>query len=360
MKVRLMPIMLASLAFLLSGAAFGAIRPRFLARDVGWSSTDIVIANEKQAPGTFEVVEPWKGMLRAGDRIFVPGMAEWQRPANRTITDESAKSTGMAVTTHRLLLFLVRENKQPVESKRTSWAPATFWKTWQTSFVWLQDGSAYGHEQGTFAMGPSTLHEVARSEDELRGTIMGFAAERDEFDRALAIDSPDQRAYAVTNFLASQNPSACLAAIQELKKMGPAALPALRAALQRPDLLPRRGDIALAMADVGKADAGPDLLAYIERDAGYWSGNASRLSPGWWNDVAHLQEYSTDKDHYRADVCALGALIQIRYAPAIDAIQRFCNSWSKVPPLDLHLPSNQMPQKCDEALHVLADRHTVE
>ena len=124
----------------------------------------------------------------------------------------------------------------------------------------------------------TTLHELPDARASFQHMILKFAAERDDFDHALDIDDPTHRAEAICQFFGSANPSAQVAAFQEIERSGREALPALRAALREPALLPHYGEILHAMATVGGTDAGPDLTAYLEADVAYWAAVQPHLT----------------------------------------------------------------------------------
>jgi hypothetical protein len=196
-------------------------------------------------------------------------------------------------------------------------------------------------------MGPAALHEQPGTKEAFQKTILKFAAERDDFDRALMINDPTQRAEAISQVFGSTNPSARVAAFQEIEQLGPEALPALRTALRDPGLLPLNAEILHAMVKVGGADAGPDLTAYLEADVAYWTVVQPQLTPGWWNrDLQNIREL---EGHYGGDLRSLEGLTTGGFTPARSTIERFCNVWSKVPALDANSRGDQITEQCHAA-----------
>jgi hypothetical protein len=182
-----------------------AIRPHFLVTDSTWRATEIVEVEETKtnAPGTFDVVNVWKGSLLPGQTVRVPGMAEWQEPSRKIVSNDSPRSS-TPIRTNRLVLFLTRKVQGEPGSVHPTWIPATLWNTWQASFVWIEDEKVFAHEQGAFVMGqPASLHELPDSEVSFQASVVKLAEERDNFNRAVTIDDPGQRAEAISPFFHS-------------------------------------------------------------------------------------------------------------------------------------------------------------
>jgi hypothetical protein len=282
-------VAICSLATSLSAA----VKAHFLARDTAWRATDIVEVEETKTGGrgAFDVVTVWKGSLLPGQTVRVPGMAEWQEPSRKIVVRDESTSTPTALRTNRLVLFLSRKMPAEVGSAHSTWIPATLWNTWQASYVWIEGKKVFANEQGAFENGqPAALHELSDSEVSFQDSVLKLAAERDTFNRAVAIADPSQRAEAISLFFHSENPSAGVDAFEEIEKLGREALPALRTALHDPRLLPRDGEILQAMARVGGVEAGPDLTGYVESDVAYWTQLQPHLTAGWWNhDLQNMQ-----------------------------------------------------------------------
>jgi hypothetical protein len=278
-------------------------------------------------------------------------MAEWQEPSRKIVVRDEPPSSSTPLRTNRLVLFLTRKMQPESGSPHPTWIPATLWNTWQASFVWIEAEKVFAHEQGSFVNGqPATLHELPDSEVSFQESIVKLAAERDNFNRAVTIDDPSQRAEAISLFFHSDNPSAQIDAFQEIEKLGREALPALRTALHDPRLLPRDGEILQAMAKVGGVEAGPDLTGYLESDVGYWTKLQPHLTPGWWNhDLQNMRALNNQRDHYAGDLRSLEGLIAMDFTPARSTIERFCNTWSKVPPIDVNSAGDQIGDRCQTA-----------
>lgn len=328
-----------------------AIKPHFLGRDSAWRANDIVEVEETAVRGTFAVINVWKGSLLAGQSIRVPGLVEWQDPDRKIVVRDDPPGPSTPLRTTHLVLFLTCKMRSEFDSADPVWVPATLWNTWQASFVWIENEKVYAYEQGVFVNGqPATLHEQPDSKVSFQETILKFAAEREAFDHALKIDDPTRRAKAIAQFFGSANPSASIAAFQEIERVGREALPALRASLREPALLPHSGEILHAMATVDGADAGPDLTTYLEADVAYWTAVQPHLTSGWWNrDLQNMRQLDDERSHYAGDLRSLEGLIAIGFAPARSSITRFCNTWSKLPPLDANSTVDQIIEQCQIA-----------
>jgi hypothetical protein len=64
-----------------SGPALAAIKPRFMLDYSSWHATNIVLVVTTPTVGTFEVMESWKGQLKAGTLLVIPEL----RPASNAV-----------------------------------------------------------------------------------------------------------------------------------------------------------------------------------------------------------------------------------------------------------------------------------
>ena len=83
-----------------------AIKPHFLGRDSAWRVTDIVEVEETDIRGTFAVVNVWKGPLLSGQRVRIPGLAEWQDRKRKIVVRDDPPGPATPLRTARLVLFL--------------------------------------------------------------------------------------------------------------------------------------------------------------------------------------------------------------------------------------------------------------
>jgi|SRR5215471_422186 len=130
-------ILCAALVCSIGIAASAAVKPHFLGRDSAWRATDIVEVEETDIRGTFAVVNVWKGPLLSGQRVRIPGLAEWQDRNRKIVVRDDPLGPATPLRTTRLVLFLTRKRSES-ESAETTWIPATLWNTWEASFVWLE------------------------------------------------------------------------------------------------------------------------------------------------------------------------------------------------------------------------------
>ena len=72
--------------------------------------------------------------------------------------------------------------------------------------------------------------------------------------------------------------------------------------------------------------------------------------PGWWNrDLDNMRQLDNERSHYEGDLRSLEGLIAINFAPARSIIARFCDTWSKVPPIDANSTEDQINEQCQTA-----------
>src|SRR5215469_3006835 len=96
-------------------ASFGEIRPSFIQDHCIWNATHIIVVTEgDKIDGIVEVTESWRGDLKVGASVTIPGLAEFAPDDKRVIRkgihatfdkDEPAMKV-THVSGKRMILFL--------------------------------------------------------------------------------------------------------------------------------------------------------------------------------------------------------------------------------------------------------------
>lgn len=127
----------------LAHPAFSAFRPSFSLEYSAWHATNIVLAVATSDDGIFEVVESWKGNLRAGDRLAIPELrppadsapiSAYPKSRETALSDSSSQLIPKEPPGSRIVLFLTKSGSQ---------APATSLS--QAKIVWKPSDPSTEH-----------------------------------------------------------------------------------------------------------------------------------------------------------------------------------------------------------------------
>ena len=157
-----------SLPFILSSAlyhsTYASFRPSFDLDYCSWHATDIVLVATMPADSVFEVVESWKGDLRAGDLVTVPEL----RPAASAVpiprypehadflnadANEVRTQIPKQEVGSRMVLFLKRRRLSQTSPPGASpvahsqWQPSDPLGDMKASVIWIDSGKLYRFQQ---------------------------------------------------------------------------------------------------------------------------------------------------------------------------------------------------------------------
>ena len=345
--------LLLVLLSLLAPAARAGIRPSFNLEDVSWQATHILVVTEgERIDGNVEVLESWKGGLTQGTVLRIPPLASYKDPSRRVVAPwwweriESQDQPSLSVTGTRMVLFL--REKEAGAAGRNRWMGASSYGGMQVSVVWVEEDETYAFIQQVNP-GDSLLTPLNKSEGELEEQVAQILKIRDDFDRALLLDSED-RAEALGQLVRSEVFPARVAAFEELERCGEAALPVLRELL-RDESLPSHTEVVRIMARVGGDRVGPELAALVESELQHWRQVAPALRPGWWNDISSKPEQTSAlRERYSVLLEALRGLKEIRYRGAEGVATELRDFWRSLPQLEDPSGLDQMSKECDSLL----------
>src|SRR6266404_2031194 len=191
--------------------ASAGIRPSFSPEHCSWKATDIVVVSEESdMNGEFNVLETLKGDLKSGDTILIPEMSEFKAKNNRLINTwwfkQEKDANSRYVSGDRMILFLRDVNKTALEPDNDedtnvkTGASDTRWRSANPmgsevkySTVWVEDGQVYGFIQ-QINPGPSLLSDLGMTESKLRDQVSEVLRTQKAFYDVLAENSLAVRA----------------------------------------------------------------------------------------------------------------------------------------------------------------------
>src|SRR5262245_24105172 len=212
-------------------AAVAGIRPSFYLDGCGWEATHVVVVDlGEKIDGKAVVLEPWKGDLRKGDRLNLPGLAAFADPKTRALgkplVGDPPPDGPTQVSGRRVVLFL-RWQPRRDDSSKGDWLPASRFGGLPVSMAWVEKGQAFAVVQRENP-GPSEMIPLDLTEAKVRERVRELVRIQADVGRAAAKADPGERAEALRPYVGSDLYYAREAAFQGLGGCGPKALPVLR------------------------------------------------------------------------------------------------------------------------------------
>lgn len=360
----------------------GAFRPTFWADASSWLATDVVVVSTTAQDGVFEVLESWKGDLRAGSKVVVAGLippADGIPISGYLKLGFSALQGGVSEQTprqpvgSRMVLFLkssatgLSPEDVADHGEKTGWEPADAWGSWKVSAVWIDEGKLYCFFQPMNA-GPSIVYPLypdfirpsskpisyplnPATEQELKERVKEVSLIQEEMASILAAPASEERAQLLKPYVLSDIYSARQLALKELGSSGPTAVATIRGMIDDPAFAERAADLIVAMAKAGGDSVAGDLNELLQQELAFWKTNGPSLRWGWWNQDAtpsaplRLRQEQT----YRLII----ALEQTRYPAARETAKQLIDLWNSEPQLD---PGDQLGDECKKLMTPLPAR----
>ena len=360
MKIRVASLIVV---LLIVPRTYAGIRPSFNLDYCAWNATHIVVATEgNEIDGILTVLESWKGDLRPGEVISIPGLDSFKSPSSRELKKgffgDKSHDPPKYVSGSRIILFLKKKEQSaaiappasrdvPVERQ---WEPASGEGiTW--SVVWLEDEQPFAFIQ-IMNPGPSLLTSYGGSEQKIRERAFAVMRIRQELSEAVAIKDQPRRAEALESFTLSDLYYARDLAFAELQKCGPGALPVLRKMLKDPTLLNLHGEVIKALTAVGGKKVADELTAIVKDELEFWRATGPRLSNEWWNGGDDTEREML-RNRYSKVLEALYSLRKLRTVGCKEIVIEFRDFWRSLPQLENKSGLAQMSEACDKILREL-------
>ena len=361
---KLILILLAVSVSALSARA--AIRPSFALEYSAWRASDIVLVSEGETlDGELQILEVWKGDLKAGQPLSMPALAKFAPAEARRVSENrwsEPDDTSPVINGSKMVLFL----KRPA-GKYGAWQPASLGGDLNTAVVWWEADRLYGFVQ-VMNPGPSLLAALGPAPAVWKRRLDEVVRRQVALSAAIAIENPARRAWRLGAFANSQSYDARQAAYAELRKSGSAALPVLRALIERGEtekppssngtvlsLLRAPDDAITTLAQVGGASVGPELTDMLRDETRFWKRTAPTLKVGWWNsqsiESARLESL---RNRYSKLLTVVRALQITDYRGSSDDLVALRDFWRTLPQLEDSSGLSQMSEACNDALKSLS------
>lgn len=349
---RVAPVCALLAALALPSVARADMEPSFELSGVAWRAEAVVVASEGAViDGALTVVSSLRGPLAAGARIRLPSLALFAPDARRARCDGPfGASCEGRVSGQRMLVFLRRD-------ARGAWVGADRHGTERVSVAWLEGGNVYALQQH-MNPGPAAISLVG-TEAAVTQQIAAATARRAEHARALAVADPARRAFELVALLRGTNEQADWAVNErvydDLARIGPPAVPALRSAVGDPRLLGGRDQLVTVLGRAGGAAVASDMVAIVTAETAFWRARAPQLPVGWWNFAGPPQaDVMLLRDRYSVLLMALRALVAAPSPSARASVTALRDFWRSLPQLEDRSGLNQMSETCDEVLAALS------
>jgi hypothetical protein len=349
--------------------AESAIRPSFVLDHRAWDATHIVVASERdKIDGVVTVLECWKGNLKSGDSLTVPGLAGFATEGARLIEDtpwwdkQDAKPRRY-VSGLRMVLFLKRGWPSDRDGGATNVLPEADGLVWigaadyggiKVSVAWIEQQEAFAFVQ-IENPGPSRLVPLRMSEQKLKDRALEVVKTQEVLNRSLTMPAA-KRAEALEPLARLTMYPAWVKAFDALADCGPAALPTLRRMLADESTSNRHDRVVKALVRAGGTEVGRDLTQLVERELGFWKNAAPQLRVGWWNGTGlQWSEVEPLRSRYAKVYEALHGLRAIRWPGCEKEVSDFRDFWRSLPQLEDKSGMSQMSEVCDVVLRQLRE-----
>lgn len=345
--------------WLLAGSARGGVRPNFSLDNAAWDATHIVVV-EIVAPGTFKVLESWKGDLPAGSRLIIPPLkpaatahpiAEYPRGAAEAIQKGFAEQYPRQPAGAKMILFFTAETVTPVAGKtgraaRPQLKSPDFPGNPRASVAWVEGAELWCFVQPENP-GPSVLTPCGEVEAAQRRVVEVVGLQR---EIAAAAEEPDgrERAARLKPYLHMDFFRARRAALRALGSAGVGALPVIHEMLDDPTYAAQKPELINAMAESGGEAAAPELRGRLQQEVAFWKATGPSLALGWWNDDPDL--HAPLRERYAETLQLVQSLRKIQDAGAAEMVSELRDLWRSLPQLNDSTGISQLADECDRFL----------
>ena len=290
---------------------YGGIMPEFDRGSGTWYATHIVLADGgDKHDGEFRVIESWKGDLKAGQQLSIPGLARFKDPATRKISEwYIARADGdkrEVVTGRRMVLFLIKSD----------WVDGGDWLSammhsggnryaMDYSVVWVEDTNAYAVKQPRNP-GPNMIVTLEGGLAMLKSDVKHFIDVKSRLESAIKIEDQAKRADALREFTKSDSWHARRLADEQLDAIRDANTANVHQDTTRSKPVRRKRispDVALAFESNFADTTDANLFGYPDEGGWIWTAESvKRESPLVMNrrpDVTIAKDEGVHRDCLR-------------------------------------------------------------
>jgi hypothetical protein len=329
-------------------------RPSFGLDDCSWFATHIVLVRTTPEDGVFSVVESWKGDLKPGDSLNLPGLrpnkdaVEISNPKKpKGFGSDDAEGVSEQIPRRfvgsRMILFLKKRKDDGAAAPSagnaagTQWEPVPEFGGMKVSALWIDGGKGYCFTQW-MNPGPSALSEcrqfAAMSSDVgvLTARIQRvLQAQKELAGTIAATDHPEARADRLGRIALGDVWQAQREALDALGKSGTVALPEILHVMDNPPV-PYDGTVTIrVLVEAAGKDSGKLLHGRLQEDLIYWKTVGPTLTPKWLDQL--IEPGAALFIKFDETRLLIRELDQEHYAPAARTAAELRDLWVSLPQL---------------------------
>lgn len=363
-------VVLAALSF----PAFASFQPSFGLDYCSWNATHIVLVMTTLQDDDFEVIESWKGNLKAGEHVIVPRLkpppdaipmalySEQNRPYqpsnNGTIEAVPRPSVGS-----RLVLFLRRDsevdqarNAAP-RAEKAEWQPADFFHEIRASVIWMDGAKLYVFTQWDNP-GPSLLSNWDKSLADVHARVTEVVQLQEALAEAVSVKDDNDRAELLKPYVRSDVFPAKRFALEQLGKCGSSAVGTIQTMLDDPEYSLEAEDLIKAYSEAGGEAIGEELNIRLQKELSFWRTTGPALPHGWWNQDAKPD--APLRIRYGQTIQLIRALERTHYSPALTTATQLRDFWRSLPQLNDPSGLDNLARECESLVNHLKEQKQAE
>ncbi len=307
--------LICSLLFLsprIAACAPPFVLPSFQVEEAAWSSTHIVVVSEGEAlDGVVKVLEVWKGKMKKGIEIEVPGLKSYSNVGLRTVHSfGNAKPTGTVLDGKRIILFLKKDKNVWKGTRDQRFGGIGL------SSAWVQNGHVHTLVQ-IQRSGSQRFHK-GQKEVNFREDVFALTKIQRKLDQAAKQKNPKLKIKALKEVSRSSSRVAVTIAIKHISELkAPKNKEILLELLSDPNL---KSVAALragyALEKLIKKEAYPIVFKALQNEHKYWKElDPKTVKPG--GDGIHDK---VNKLQYLMEIVSRSN--DLSYIPEFEAIKK--------------------------------------
>ena len=351
----------------LSFPALASFQPSFGLDYCSWNATHILLVVVTPQDDDFEVIESWKGSLRAGDHVTVPQLepsphaipialySKQSRPyapsGKEYMEDIPRQPVGS-----RVVLFLRQDGKveqapnAATTAREPGWQPADFFHEIRSSVIWMDGSQLYVFTQWNNP-GPSLLSNWDKSLANVHSRVTEVIRIQDALVEAVRVKDKSERAERLKPYVRSDIFPAEQFALNQLGKCGPSALMTIRKMLDDPEYTLVSEDLIKAYSEAGGEAAGEELNKRLQKELSFWHATGTDLQQGWWNQDAKPD--APLRLRYGQTIQLIRGLQRTHYLPALTTAVQLRDFWKSLPQLNDPSGLDGLARECDSLINHL-------
>ena len=339
-------------------------QPSFHLEPSAWDASHVVMVTEgDRIDGTVTVLETWKGALKAGDMLIIPGLAQFKDKETRTIQNFWRKRTPedqspRIVTGNRMILFLEKKRRAEQLQGATDgiWQAASPVWGMKGSTVWIENGRTYAFIQ-LVNPGPSLLVDLRMSEREMKSKVQQAARTQEALRNIGKVADNAERARQVRRFAESAPFYGQGEAFAILGSCKEAGIPVLEEILND-HRMPSKcyAEITQALVSAAGTQAEAVLIRIVQEETQFLKLRTSTLPVNWWTvDGLNLAEATEFRNHYHKLDYVVYKLQEVGSEKSKRAVEELKEYVESLPKPENPSWLTHLSQTCDSVLQKLQE-----